>query len=79
MQDGVAENFTASMIEPYLDPAAARPAIAGCRTWIGSAAGYVTRLDAEGFQVHLHAIGDRAVREALDAIERGAGCGRAGR
>jgi predicted amidohydrolase YtcJ len=29
----------------------------------------VTRLDAEGFQVHLHAIGDRAVREALDAIE----------
>ena len=29
---------------------------------------YVTRLDAEHFQVHLHAIGDRAVREALDAI-----------
>jgi predicted amidohydrolase YtcJ len=28
----------------------------------------VTRLDAEHFQVHLHAIGDRAVREALDAI-----------
>jgi predicted amidohydrolase YtcJ len=31
--------------------------------------GYVTRLDAEGFQVHFHAIGDRAVREALDSIE----------
>jgi hypothetical protein len=30
---------------------------------------YVTRLDAAGFQVHLHAIGDRAVRESLDAIE----------
>jgi len=29
---------------------------------------YVTRLDAEHFQVHLHAIGDRAVRESLDAI-----------
>ncbi len=29
---------------------------------------YVTRLDAAHFQVHLHAIGDRAVREALDAI-----------
>jgi hypothetical protein len=27
----------------------------------------VTRLDGEGFQVHFHAIGDRAVREALDA------------
>jgi predicted amidohydrolase YtcJ len=30
---------------------------------------YVTQLDALDFQVHLHAIGDRAVREALDAIE----------
>ncbi|MDQ4008436.1 MAG: amidohydrolase family protein, partial [Actinomycetota bacterium] len=26
-------------------------------------------LDAEGFQVHVHAIGDRAVRETLDAFE----------
>ena len=30
----------------------------------------VTRLDAEGFQVHVHAIGERAVREALDGIEQ---------
>jgi hypothetical protein len=29
----------------------------------------VTRLDSEGFQVHFHAIGDRAVRECLDAVE----------
>ena len=29
----------------------------------------MTRLDRLGFQVHLHALGDRAVREALDAIE----------
>jgi hypothetical protein len=28
----------------------------------------VTELDRHGFQVHLHAIGDRAVRNALDAI-----------
>ncbi len=28
----------------------------------------VTELDAHGFQVHLHAIGDRAVRNSLDAI-----------
>jgi hypothetical protein len=27
------------------------------------------RLDALGFQVHVHAIGDRAVRDALDAFE----------
>ena len=31
--------------------------------------GYVTELDARAFQVHFHAIGDRAVRESLDAIE----------
>jgi predicted amidohydrolase YtcJ len=30
----------------------------------------VVALDAEGFQVHFHALGDRAVREALDAIEK---------
>lgn len=29
----------------------------------------VTQLDALGFQVHVHAIGDRTVRSALDAIE----------
>jgi predicted amidohydrolase YtcJ len=70
MQDGVAENFTAGMLEPYLDPT-------GCHEH-GNGLSYVdplalrehvTRLDAGGFQVHLHAIGDRAVREALDAIE----------
>jgi predicted amidohydrolase YtcJ len=30
---------------------------------------YVTALDAGGFAVHFHALGDRAVTEALDAIE----------
>lgn len=30
---------------------------------------YVTAMDKAGFTVHLHAIGDRAVRTALDAIE----------
>jgi len=29
----------------------------------------VTRLDREGFQVHIHAIGDRAIRVSLDAHE----------
>ena len=35
----------------------------------GSCPTYVTELDALGFQVHFHALGDRAVREALDAVE----------
>jgi predicted amidohydrolase YtcJ len=70
MQDGVAENFTAGMLQPYLDPT-------GCGHQHGSGLSYVdaqalredvTQLDARGFQVHMHAIGDRAVREALDAV-----------
>jgi len=69
MQDGVAENFTAGMIEPYLDSC-------GCQTgnrglsYVDPTdlAEQVTRLDAAGFGIHVHAIGDRAVREALDAF-----------
>ena len=70
MQDGVAENFTAGMLEPYLDPAGCRSHGSGL-SYVDPVAllGYVTQLDAHGFQVHLHAIGDRAVREALNAIE----------
>ena len=70
MQDGVAENFTAGMIDPYLDPAGCHQLGRGL-SYVDPAAlrGYVTQLDAAGFQVHFHAIGDRAVHEALDAIE----------
>ena len=67
--DGVLENFTGALIDPYgdgkggttdnrglsqIDPE-------GLLTW-------VPRLDALGFQPHFHAIGDRAVRESLDAV-----------
>ena len=70
MMDGVLENFTGAMLEPYgdghggmtdnrgliqIDPE-------GLTTW-------VPQLDALGFQPHFHAIGDRAVRESLDAVE----------
>jgi predicted amidohydrolase YtcJ len=70
MQDGVAENFTAAMIDPYLDPAGCHQLGSGL-SYVdpGALPGIVTRLDAAGFQVHFHAIGDRAVREALDAVE----------
>jgi predicted amidohydrolase YtcJ len=34
--------------------------------------GVVTALDGEGFDVHVHAIGDRAVRDTLDAFEAAA-------
>jgi predicted amidohydrolase YtcJ len=64
MQDGVCENFSAALLMPYLgghergtsyvDP----PDLARI----------VERLDAEGMQLHFHAVGDRAVRESLDAV-----------
>ncbi|MFB7668297.1 amidohydrolase [Kitasatospora sp. NPDC056138] len=70
MQDGIAENFTAAMTSPYLDGCGCATANTGL-SFVDPAAlrGYVTELDALGFQVHFHALGDRAVREALDAVE----------
>ncbi len=70
MQDGVAENFTAGMIDPYFDGCGCATANAGLSFVDPDALrGYVTELDSHGFQVHFHALGDRAVREALDALE----------
>ena len=70
MQDGVAENYTAAMLVPYLDADGRSTGNRGISFVEPEAlTGHVTRLDAEGFQVHFHALGDRAVREALDAIE----------
>ncbi|MFB6771959.1 amidohydrolase [Streptomyces sp. NPDC056337] len=70
MQDGIAENHTAAMLAPYLTACGCASDNAGI-SFVdpGELAGIVTRLDAEGFQVHFHALGDRAVREALDAVE----------
>ena len=70
MQDGIAENFTAAMTAPYLDGCGCATANSGL-SFVDPAAlrEHVTALDALGFQVHFHALGDRAVREALDAVE----------
>jgi hypothetical protein len=71
--DGVFENRTAAMLAPYLD-GDGRPT---ANTGIGmlgaeELAAAVTALDANRFDVHVHAIGDRAVRETLDAFEAAA-------
>jgi predicted amidohydrolase YtcJ len=70
MQDGVVENYTAAMSRPYLDGHGGRTDNRGL-SFVDpdELATAVTRLDAHDFQVHVHAIGDRAVREALDAFE----------
>ena len=66
-QDGVIETETAALLEPYLnrgdqfvgellnEPAVLNEAVAA--------------LDAAGFQIHFHAIGDRAIRSAFDSIQ----------
>lgn len=70
MQDGVAENFTASMLEPYCDGHGHPTENAGI-SFVdpGVLNEAAARLDALGFTLHFHAIGDRAVRECLDAVE----------
>jgi predicted amidohydrolase YtcJ len=68
-QDGIVENFTAAMTLDYLDAHGRATGNRGLSLVDPAALGrIVTLLDAEGFQVHVHAIGDRAVREALDAV-----------
>lgn len=63
--DGVIESQTAALIEPYggsdkrgwlnLEPDVLKPLAA--------------ELDRLGFQIHVHAIGDRAIQSSFDAIE----------
>ncbi len=70
MVDGVLENFTGSLLAPYCDGCGGRTENTGLQfvdpVLLAEA---VTRLDSLGFQVHLHTIGDRAVRTALDAVQ----------
>ncbi|MBK0420618.1 amidohydrolase [Leucobacter sp. CSA2] len=81
MVDGVAENLTAAMNEPY---------VRGCDCGGGDenrGLAYfsaedlkvlVPKLNARGFHAHFHAIGDRAARYALDAVEMVPAADRAG-
>lgn len=65
--DGVIDGCTAAMLEPYVNGGNAEP------IWdLDALVPVVTAADAAGLQVAMHAIGDRAVRTALDALERAA-------
>ena len=69
MLDGVVEAHTAAMLEPYSDD----PTQIGKLFW--DPANYkqaVTELDSRGLQIFTHAIGDKAVRLALDAYQEAA-------
>jgi predicted amidohydrolase YtcJ len=63
--DGVLENFTGALLEPYVGSDDRGMAMHEA----DELARMVTLLDSHGFQVHMHTIGDRAVRDALDAVE----------
>ncbi len=69
MLDGVAENFTAAVLDSYLDGAGAGTGNLGV-DFIDpeELKEIVTVLDEHGFQCHFHSLGDRAVRQALDAV-----------
>src|SRR3990172_2428006 len=68
--DGVLENFTGAMLEPYLDVHGSPTTNRGLLFLEPVLLREAVRLaDGLGFHVHVHAIGDRAVREALDAFE----------
>ena len=70
MMDGVLENFTGALLEPYGDGKGGTTENRGLLqidpTGLSE---WVPKLDALGFQPHFHAIGDRAVRASLDAVE----------
>lgn len=64
--DGVIEAGTGFLLEPYEDA----PHSCGLPNWAPAELNEaVGAFDAEGFQIHIHAIGDGGVRMALDAIE----------
>jgi predicted amidohydrolase YtcJ len=66
-EDGVIEAGTAALLAPYLD----RPGWSGTpNREAPSLDSLVAALDRAGFQVHIHAIGDRAIRLSLDAFEK---------
>ena len=67
--DGIVEAGTAAMLEPYDD----EPHSCGLPVWApAELAAAVAAVDAAGFQLHIHAIGDAGVRAALDAFAHAA-------
>jgi predicted amidohydrolase YtcJ len=69
MQDGICENCTAAMLAPYRT--APGEAETSGLSFIApeDLRDITSALASERFQIHLHAVGDRAVRECLNALE----------
>jgi predicted amidohydrolase YtcJ len=70
MMDGVTQTFTAALSEPYVGDLRCPCGDSGLNFLSrDEAIEAVVALDEVGFQLHFHAIGDRAVTHALDAVE----------
>lgn len=66
MQDGICENCTAALIKPYIG---VHPEMRGDSVIAPEDLAVITtELDGDGLSVHFHGVGDRAVRECLDAV-----------
>jgi predicted amidohydrolase YtcJ len=63
--DGVIEPSTAALLQDYTDQPGYRGELQVPQEILNEA---VARLDKDGFQVHMHVIGDAAVRAGLDAV-----------
>jgi predicted amidohydrolase YtcJ len=64
--DGVFENRTAAMLEPYSDAAGGNAPLMFGHNQVKE---LFTAFDAARFQIHVHVIGDGAARAALDGLE----------
>lgn len=70
MVDGVAESRTAAMDGHYRDGHGHPTDSTGMTFFTAEQlAEYVVAIDAAGMQIHFHTLGDRAVRDALDALD----------
>src|SRR6185436_17926456 len=66
--DGVIESKTAAMLSPYVGtPSAGTPNYS-----VDELNRIVAMFDKRGWQIQIHAIGDRAIRMSLDALEKAA-------
>ena len=70
--DGILDLGTSALETPYLStPALETPGAKGLLYFdVPSLESYVRELEAIGYQLHFHATGDRAVRLAMDAVEK---------
>ncbi len=73
--DGLVNNTTADVVEPYLEPYASNRGLGvdvNNRNYVPQSdmAQYIAALEPEGFTAIVHGIGDLGVRKGLDAIQQ---------